>query len=65
MVRKNKIIHGDCGEILKNKTLFPDESIDLVITSPPYADKRKNIYNTYTNDEYVDGSEISSELKEF
>ena len=64
MVRKNKIIHGDCGEILKNKTLFPDESIDLVITSPPYADKRKNIYNTYTNDEYVEWFlEISSELK--
>ena len=29
----NKIICGDCLEVMKN---FPDKSIDLVITSPPY-----------------------------
>lgn len=29
----NKIINGDCLEVLKK---LPDESIDLVVTSPPY-----------------------------
>jgi len=29
----NKIYQGDCLDILKT---FPDESIDMVITSPPY-----------------------------
>ena len=30
---RNKIIQGDCLEVLKT---FPDESIDMCITSPPY-----------------------------
>lgn len=30
---ENKIIHGDCVEILKQ---LPDRSIDLVLTDPPY-----------------------------
>lgn len=29
----DKIIFGDCLEVMKN---FPDKSIDVVITSPPY-----------------------------
>lgn len=29
----DKIIHGDCLEVMKS---FPDESVDIVITSPPY-----------------------------
>ncbi len=29
----NKIIQGDCLEVLKK---FPDNSIDCVLTSPPY-----------------------------
>jgi DNA modification methylase len=29
----NKIIHGDCLEIMKN---IPDKSVDLVLTDPPY-----------------------------
>jgi modification methylase len=29
----NKIIHGDCLEIMRQ---MPDESVDLVVTSPPY-----------------------------
>lgn len=32
---KNKIIHGDCLEVMKD---IPDNSIDLVITDPPYGD---------------------------
>ena len=30
---KNKIIQGDCLEVMKG---FPDESVDCVITDPPY-----------------------------
>ena len=47
MVIKNKIIQGDSTEVLKDSSLFPDESVDLIVTSPPYADKRKNNYKTY------------------
>lgn len=31
----NQIITGDCFDLIKN---LPDNSVDLVITSPPYAD---------------------------
>lgn len=30
----NKIIHGDCLEVMKD---IPDESIDLIVTDPPYG----------------------------
>jgi DNA modification methylase len=33
----NKIIQGDCLEVLKG---FPDESVDLTVTSPPYDNLR-------------------------
>jgi DNA modification methylase len=46
----NKIIQGDCGEVLKN---IPDNSVDLIFTSPPYADQRKEIYGGIKPDEYV------------
>jgi len=31
----NKIIHGDCIEIMKD---FPNNCVDLIITDPPYGD---------------------------
>jgi site-specific DNA-methyltransferase (adenine-specific)/site-specific DNA-methyltransferase (cytosine-N4-specific) len=31
----NKILQGDCFELIKS---LPDNSVDLVLTSPPYAD---------------------------
>jgi len=37
----NSIICGDCEKILKD---FPDNCIDLIVTSPPYADSRKKTY---------------------
>ena len=37
----NKIIQGDCLEVLKS---LPDNSVDLIVTSPPYADQRKDVY---------------------
>jgi len=47
----NRIIHGDCEEILKG---FPDDSIDLIFTSPPYADQRQQTYGGVKPDDYVD-----------
>lgn len=34
MLPINKIIHGDCIEVMKT---FPDDSIDCVVTDPPYG----------------------------
>jgi len=47
----NRIIRGDCEEILKE---FPDNSIDLIFTSPPYADQRQRTYGGVKPDDYVD-----------
>lgn len=47
----NQILLGDCREVLLD---FPDNSIDLIFTSPPYADQRKNSYGGVSPDEYVD-----------
>ncbi|NSW52778.1 MAG: site-specific DNA-methyltransferase [Anaerolineae bacterium] len=46
----NKIFHGDCVDILRD---FPDNSVDLIFTSPPYADQRSNTYGGIKPDEYV------------
>jgi len=54
----NKIYQGDCLEVMKT---FPDESIDLIITSPPYnlgnnhhtGNKKTQAYNdNLPEDEY-------------
>jgi site-specific DNA-methyltransferase (adenine-specific)/site-specific DNA-methyltransferase (cytosine-N4-specific) len=51
---------GDCTECL---TKLPDNSVDLIITSPPYADQRKNTYGGVTTKEYVEWfAPISKEL---
>lgn len=50
MLPLNEIILGDCEDVLKT---FPDNSIDLIITSPPYADSRKKTYGGIHADEYV------------
>lgn len=41
---------GDSADWLKE---LPDNSIDLIVTSPPYADQRKNTYGGVKADEYV------------
>ena len=43
--------YGDCKEKLK---LLKDNSIDLVVTSPPYADSRINTYGGISPDKYVE-----------
>ncbi|MDP2815110.1 MAG: DNA methyltransferase, partial [Rectinemataceae bacterium] len=47
----NKIIHGDCEEVLKK---FPDDCVDLIFTSPPYADNRIKTYGGVHPDKYVE-----------
>jgi len=54
------IYQGDCRDILAK---FDAETIDLVVTSPPYADQRKKTYGGVSPDEYVDWFlPISAEL---
>ena len=61
MVLKNKIYNQDCLEFLKKQN---SEIIDLIITSPPYADQRKKTYGGISVNEYVDWFlPISLELK--
>lgn len=47
----DRILLGDCEEVLKE---LPDDSVDLIFTSPPYADQRKNTYGGIDPDQYVD-----------
>ncbi len=42
---------GDSKKQLKN---LPDNSVDLIVTSPPYADQRKNTYGGIHPDKYVE-----------
>lgn len=46
----NKVFQGDCVDILRK---IPDNSMDLIFTSPPYADQRKHTYGGVKPDEYV------------
>ena len=66
----NNILHsdvlynGDSAKLLSDKKKFPDKSIDLVITSPPYADKRKKSYEGVHSSKYVEWFlPITQELK--
>ena len=43
---------GDCLDVLNE--YVPSDSIDLVFTSPPYADQRKNNYGGISPSDYVD-----------
>ena len=52
--------HGDCLDVLR---AMPDASVDLVFTSPPYADQRRNTYGGIHPDDYVEWFlPISAEL---
>lgn len=45
-----KIYRGDCLDVLKR---VKSNSVDLIVTSPPYADSRKKTYGGIGPDEYV------------
>ena len=42
---------GDCKEKLE---LMEESSVDLIVTSPPYADQRKDTYGGIHHDKYVE-----------
>jgi DNA modification methylase len=46
-----KLLLGDCREVLKT---LKDNSVDLIFTSPPYADSRTNTYGGVKPDKYVE-----------
>lgn len=57
---KTDLYLGDSKDVLKE---LPDNSVDLIFTSPPYADQRKNTYGGIHPDAYVDWFKpISREL---
>lgn len=46
-----KIFQGDSKNILKQ---FQDDSVNLIFTSPPYADRRKQTYGGVKPEDYVE-----------
>lgn len=48
---KTDLYFGDCKEQLLN---MPDNSVDLIVTSPPYADQRKGTYGGIHPNNYVE-----------
>jgi site-specific DNA-methyltransferase (adenine-specific) len=57
----NRVIQGNCLTVLPQ---LPAESVDLIVTSPPYADRRKNTYGGVHPDKYVEWFlPISAELR--
>ncbi len=60
-----QLILGDCREVLRT---LPSDSVDLIFTSPPYADRRKHTYGGIAPEEYVEwflpiGQELLRVLK--
>lgn len=59
--QRNMLYHGDSREIL---TRFQAETVDLIVTSPPYANQREKTYGGIAPDDYVDWFlPISQELQ--
>lgn len=50
MLTFDQIIQGDCLDVLPS---LPPATVDLIITSPPYADSRKRTYGGIHPDDYV------------
>jgi site-specific DNA-methyltransferase (adenine-specific) len=60
-VWQTRIFEHDCLDILR---WLPSNCIDLIVTSPPYADQRKHTYGGVHPDEYVEWFlPIADELK--
>jgi site-specific DNA-methyltransferase (adenine-specific)/site-specific DNA-methyltransferase (cytosine-N4-specific) len=48
---KNNIVCSEIEEIIDN---IPSSSFDLIVTSPPYAGKRKNSYKVISEEKYAE-----------
>lgn len=46
-----EIKHGDCQDVLRE---YPATTFDLIVTSPPYADRRKHTYGGTPPEKYVE-----------
>ena len=46
-----EVILGNCLDVFKN---IPDNSVNLIVTSPPYADQRKSTYGGVHPDKYAE-----------
>ena len=46
-----QLLQGDCRDLLPT---LPADSVDLIISSPPYADCRKETYGGVPPDKYVE-----------
>ena len=60
------MIQGDCLRVLQDA---PSDLVDLIVTSPPYADSRKTSYGGIHPDKYVDwflpiGEQLKRVLKD-
>ena len=51
MYHLDNIFLGDCELVLRD---IPDHSVDLIFTSPPYADQRRQTYGGISPDGYVE-----------
>lgn len=49
-VSNTAILQGDC---LTELSHVPEESVDLIVTSPPYAEARKDTYGGIRPGDYV------------
>lgn len=60
-VEPDTLFLGDCRDILPS---LPNDCVDLIVTSPPYADRRQSSYGGIHPDKYVEWFlPISTELK--
>src|SRR3989338_8530001 len=48
---KNQCLTGDCLDVLK---AIPDNTFDLIVTSPPYSDQRRDTYGGIHPNMYVE-----------
>ncbi len=54
MTATNKVFHGECLQFLKDTNKIPDNYVDLIMTSPPYAEKRSKSYGGIPANKYSD-----------
>lgn len=50
-MKLNSLYFDDCRNVLST---FPDNCVDLFITSPPYADRRKKTYGGIPENKYIE-----------
>lgn len=58
MIPELRIEEGDCADVLRH---YPENFFDLIVTSPPYADRRQHTYGGVRPDQYVDWFLVRSE----